>query len=135
MNRRELLVAGTIASVGYAEPAAAAAQSGSERGWDRVADLLTELRNDLRDERRFAEISPVRTAQQTFLRTNGKLPNYLELGVDVWFAVRDWHVRWQQPIVEGRDPEGRLTLAMMGTQLILRPDVAVTYIGTPYDNR
>jgi hypothetical protein len=87
----------------------------------------------LRAERQFKEIAPIRMAQKTFLRANGTLPELIELDADAWFAVYDWHVRWQQAPVEARDPQGRPTLTMNGTQIILRADVPGTYAGLPFD--
>jgi hypothetical protein len=35
----------------------------------------------------------------------------------------------------GRTAEGRYTLTLMATTLIMRPDLAQGYIGPPFDNR
>jgi hypothetical protein len=139
MQRRDLLTAGALGTLlgALVAPAEAAQSSASnqDRGLDRIADAIAALRTEWRGERQFPELAPIRTAQKTFLRANGKLPDFMELGADIWFAVYDWHVRWQHPIVEGRDPQNRLTLALNGTQVILRADVVGTYVGLPYDAR
>ena len=86
-------------------------------------------------QRTFGEIAVIRDAQKTFLRQNGKLPDYMDVGADVWFAAYDWHVRWQQPITLGRDATGRLTLQMLQTAIVLRPDTAPSFTSLPYDIR
>jgi hypothetical protein len=81
------------------------------------------------------ELALVREAQKTFLRANGKMPDLIEVGWDMWFAAYDWHVRWQQPVNVGRDPTGRYTLLLFQTLLILRPEMPGGYVGVPYDNK
>lgn len=138
MRRRDLFRAGVMGTViggTAAGSAAAQSSSGSDRGLDKLGDAIAELRDDLRAERQFREIAPVRNAQKAFLRANGKLPEFLELGADTWFGVYDWHVRWQQAPVEGQDAQGRRTLTLNGTQIVLRADVPGSYVGLPYDVR
>ena len=47
----------------------------------------------------------------------------------------DWHVRYQQPINVARNADGRYTLLLMSSLLVMRPDVQGNYIGIPYDAR
>jgi hypothetical protein len=141
MNRRELLtggaLSGLIGSGRLPASAAAAAQAPptSERALQRVAEAINELRDELREERQFTEIGAIRAAQKQYLRSNGRLPDFMDVGADVWFQAYDWHVRWQQPIEQARDGQGRLTLALNQTLLVLRADLQATYIGLPYDAR
>jgi len=139
MTRRSLLTAGVLGSVGGTVSSAAspeALQAGSadsERTLERVATAIAEVRDELRQERQFTEIAPIRTAQKQFLRQNGKLPDVIEVGADVWFQAYDWHIRWQVTPVEGRDGQGRLTLAINQTLVVLRPDAQASFVGLPYD--
>jgi hypothetical protein len=41
----------------------------------------------------------------------------------------------QQPLVLGRDLNGRYTMMLGFTALVLRQDAASSFIGIPYDNR
>ena len=59
----------------------------------------------------------------------------IDVGVTVWTAVYDWHVRWKQPLVLGRDSNGRYTLVLGFTTLVLRHDSTPTLVGIPYENR
>ena len=140
MRRRELLTSGAIGTMlaAVAAPAEASAQGGAQAGdraVERVAEAIAALRAELREERQFTELASVRAAQKQFLRANGKLPDFIEVGADVWCEVHDWHVRWQHPLATGRDPQGRLTLAVLQTLVVLRPDVQANYVGLPYDAR
>jgi hypothetical protein len=50
--------------------------------------------------------------------------------------VYDWHVRYRQPLNIGRNAEGRYTIVLMTTTVVMRPDLlAGSYIGAPYDSR
>ena len=72
---------------------------------------------------------------KTFLRQTGKYPDYIEVGTDIWHQVYDWHVRYQQPLTVARSPEGRYTILLYSTQVIMRTELAASYIGQAYDNR
>jgi hypothetical protein len=121
---------------GLAEPELeAAAQSSDRIDMAPVVRALNELRTEVRSQRQFVEIASIREAQLTFLRSNGKLPDYIDVGTDLWFSAHDWHIRWQQPLNVSRDANGRLTLTVMSTLLVLRPEAQASYMSLPYDNR
>jgi len=146
-SRRRLIRSGVLGSVatafGAAEagPAVGGAQASRaarevlDGDGERIAAALDRLRDELRGEQAFTEISAIREAQKTFLRQNGKMPDFIDVGSDLWFAAYDWHVRWQQPITIARDAMGRTTLALLLTALVLRPDSAANYLSLPYDAR
>jgi hypothetical protein len=83
----------------------------------------------------FVEILPIRQKQMDYLRSTNKFPDFIDVGLDVWFAVHDWHVRHLQQPALGRDANGRYTISVMGTQLVMRPDLVPTFISAPYDSR
>jgi hypothetical protein len=133
------VVGGLLAGADGAKAAPAAA-GGAQRdrgdeGADKIANAIDRLREEVRAERQFTEIAGIRDAQKTYLRVNGKFPDYIEVGSEVWFAVHDWHVRWQQPLTLGRDALGRYTIVLNQTAVILRPDSLVNFVGIPYDSK
>jgi hypothetical protein len=139
VGRRDLLHGGVLGGlVGAfstdlsAEPAAAEV---SDQTVEKIAAAITQLRTEMQSQRQFTEIAGVRDAQTTYLKSHGKLPDFMEIGLDVWFQVHDWHIRWQQTPTFGRDSLGRYTLLLMGTTLIMRVDAAANYLGVPYDAR
>jgi hypothetical protein len=134
IGRRQMLGGGVMGGVMGAF-AGGEAQRGDSLDVQGIVRALNELREEVRQQRQFPEITAVREAQLTFLRSNGKLPDYIEVGTGLWFAAYDWHVRWQQPLTINRDPSGRLTLLLLSTQLILRHDVQANFMSLPYDNR
>lgn len=135
IDRRQLLEGGLMGGVAGAFAAGGGAQRGDGRDTAEVVKAIDDLREEFRRQRQFSEIGSIREQQVIFLRANGKLPDYIEVGVDLWFAAYDWHIRWQQPLTISRDATGRTTLLLLTTQLVLRPDAQGNFMSLPYDNR
>jgi hypothetical protein len=145
MVHRRAVITGTVlggalsALTGSAE--AAGAQSGaqnsdrSDRLMEDIARAVRSVRDQIERQDTFWEIAAVRDQLRTFLRANGKFPDFIEVGSDVWQQVYDWHVRFQQPIALGRTPEGRYTILLLATNVVMRPDMAAGFIGVPLDSR
>ncbi len=125
-------LAGTLAPSGSAgaEPADISDQLARE-----VVEALKNLRQAIEAPRHFSELSGIRARQVDFLRAQGKLPDFIDVAVDVWFALHDWHVQYRQPVTIGRDATGRYTIRVLDTSVVLRPDAAAGYIGPAYDSR
>jgi hypothetical protein len=104
-----------------------------DRLMEDVVKAVRSVRDELERQATFWEIASMRDQIRTFLRANGKFPDFIEVGTDIWQQVYDWHVRFSQPIAFGRTPEGRYTITLLATTVIMRPDVAPNYIGLPYD--
>ena len=136
MQRRNLvgggMLAGAAALLGDAKPAA-----GAEDDDDRAtARAIDRLKGSL--ENRLAispELERIREQQRVFLKSNHKFPDFIEIGIDVWESVYDWHVRHQQPLTATRAADGRYVMTVMFTLLILRPDQASNYVGYGFDAR
>jgi hypothetical protein len=144
MAHRRTVIAGTVlggalsalAPAGAHEAAGGQADGrGSERLMEEVARAARAIRDELAHEYSFWEIAAVREQMQTFLRANLKFPDFVEVGSDVWQRAYDWHVRFQQPINLGRTAEGRYTILLLATTVVMRPDMAPGFIGLGYDNR
>jgi hypothetical protein len=129
--RRELLGGSLVASLS----GGGAGQQVSEKAIEDIVAAVRELRGVFERQQDFHEITVVRQRLTDYVHAQMKFPDYLEVGTDAWYQVYDWHVRNAQPIVMNRDVQGRYTLQFMATTLVLRPDLAPTHIGTPFDNR
>jgi len=130
-----LLGALTTDDEAAAAPVAAPAADVSDEMATRIVRSLVDIRAELLSLRSFDELIPVRNVQLPFLRVNGKFPDFIDVGVTIWMAVHDWHVRWQQPLNIGRDALGRHTIVLNQTTLILRPDTEPRFVGLAYDAR
>jgi hypothetical protein len=118
---------------------AAAAQKETEQaiqeGSRALARAVQDLKDELKRQNDFWELAPLRDPIKMFLRTTGKYPDFVEVGVDVWQQVYDWHVRYQQPLTLGRTAEGRYTIMLTGTMVVMRIDTSPSFVGIPFDNR
>jgi hypothetical protein len=134
MKRRQIFSMAALAGFAGAEmPHEPALEQTSERSVEEVARAVDRLTAEIHGRRVFPELDAVREAQKTFLRTTGKFPDFIDVGMNVWYALYDWHVRWQQPITIGRDASGRYTLSVTQTTIVMRPEQAPGFIGPPYD--
>jgi hypothetical protein len=141
MVHRRAVITGTVlgALSAVTPPGEAAGSQGTAQASDRLVEDIAKAVRDVRDEiarqYTFWELVAVREPLRTFLKANGKFPDFIEVGSDVWQQVYDWHVRFQQPIALGRTGDGRYTILLLATNIVMRPDVAANYVGVPYDNR
>jgi hypothetical protein len=141
VERRHMLGGGILGGLlgvlgGETASAAAPAQGAEQSRLEaaQVARAIDQLRQQIHTDRMFTELAPIRELQLKYLVGNGKFPDFLEVGTDVWFGVHDWHIRWNQPLNIGRDVQNRPTITLMQTTIILRPEMR-DYIGIPYDNK
>jgi hypothetical protein len=142
MVHRRAVITGTVlggALSALTMPAEAAgaqtAAQASDRLVEEIGKAVRSVRDEIERQYTFWEIAAVRDQLRTFLRANGKFPDFIEVGSDVWQQVYDWHVRFQQPIALGRTVEGRYTIVLLVTNVVMRPDMAAGFIGVGYDNR
>ena len=147
MSRRTVLhgpaLGGLLASLApaaEAEPGGVAApqretEQAIQEGSRALAKAVLDLRDEIRRQDDFWELGPLRDPIKMFLRTTGKFPDFIEVGVDVWQQVYDWHVRYQQPLTIGRNAEGRYTIMLMATTVVMRVETTPAFVGIPFDNR
>ena len=136
MKRRELFSTAAFAGVASGVfPHDTILEQPSDRSVEEVAHAVDRLTAEIHIRRVFPELDAIREAQKTFLRTTGKFPDFIEVGMNVWYAIYDWHVKWQQPITLGRDASGHYTLSLTQTAVVMRPEQTLTFIGPPYDNK
>ena len=108
----------------------------SERQTMEIVDALKDIRKAIDvPQGPFTEIAGVRQKQVDYLKATNKFPEFIDVGLDVWFAIHDWHIKHLQQIVFGRDGNGRYTITLMGTQVVMRPDLVPSFISLPYDSR
>src|SRR3954469_5681256 len=137
--RRDVLGSGLLAGLSGAfppsgEPRTAAAEDTSEAAASAGDRLRAAIERQPTPGRAGAAIALIRQQQRTYIRAHDKYPDFIEVGLGVWEEVYDWHVRYQQPINATRLADGRYMITFMFTNLILRPDQALDYVGFGFDN-
>ena len=138
MERRHLVSGGLLAGLAGAFGFPASAQGAQQRpdADDRTATAVDELRKVVdRGLQVSPELARIREQQRIFMRANQKFPDFLEVGIGIWESVYDWHVRHQRPVIMGRTTDGRYTMTVMETLLLLRPDQAESFVGFGFDTR
>jgi hypothetical protein len=143
LTRRALLtggmLTGTAAGAGAAPGASDAPQS--SRGSGNSDEQMVKALEAITDQLKAAggsnngEVGTIRLLQREFLKGHGKFPDFIEIGIDIWESVVNWHVRTRQQPQVTRTAEGRYSIAVFQTNLILRHDVSNNYIGAPYDSK
>jgi hypothetical protein len=135
VQRRTLVGGGVVAGLtALMAPEAEAAQQRDNS--EVVSRAVQELRDTL--ESHFSgpwlPIARVRQQQRIWLQANHRYPEFIEIGVEIWESLYDWHVRFQQPVNMARTTDGRYVMSYMFTTFILRPDAMANYIGSPFDS-
>jgi hypothetical protein len=133
--RRELLASSVLSSLLTRDGNDSAADV-SDRTAEDMVRALRDIHAALEAQHSFSGIVPLRQRMIEFLHANGKFPDFIDVGTEVWFTVYDWHVRNLLPLQTGRDATGRYTMAFLhATTLVLRPDSDRGFVSIPYDNR
>jgi hypothetical protein len=101
----------------------------------KIADAIDKLRESIERRPESPEIFQIRAQQRTFLKANQKFPDYMDVGIDVWEHMHDWHVRNRQPLTIVRSNDGRYGMVFGVTTLLLMPQQVGSYISWGYDSR
>jgi hypothetical protein len=138
IERRHIVGGGLAAGLAALAPGAAA-EAGAPADDADVAGAVRELRRsveqrfDVLDTRAWIGVRRVREQQRAWLKSVQKYPDFIEVGLDVWDSLHDWHVRFQQPLNVTRVADGRYVMTFSFTTVILRPEMGGDYIGPPFD--
>jgi len=143
MTRRKLFAGGLLA--GLAGSAVhprevQAADDQSDSALNSLRSVLEEIRKDLRGQMSCTpsicpEVDLVRQEQRRFLKASGKFPDFIDIGIDLWERLCDWHVKNLQPQTVSRMGDGRYAMTFGVTTLVLRPEMSANYMGLGYDAR
>ncbi len=142
LTRRDVMAGSLFGTLATGETAPADDQSKDaadvERGLKDIRERLDDIKTILDDGLNQPSLThglviPVRRALDLYLKTNGKFPDYLEIGRGVFMDIYDWHVKYQQPLQLTRTADNRIVIRFMLTQLILRHEQDPAFVGTPFD--
>ena len=138
LGRRTLLGVSALGSLLESNVSAAGepqASKDTDAAIDNVRKAISDLRDAVSRQVDFWELTPLQTPIRAFLKSNNKFPDNLEVGIDIWYQVYDWHIRHLQTPTLGRTADNRYTIMYMGTSIVMRTDYLQNYVGIPYDNR
>jgi len=142
ISRREMVTAGVLGTMGAAAaPAEAAEQQDDQQTASAIRSIGMKF-DTMNETLAYGQKGPgltagflgdIRNRFTTHIRAAGKFPEFLEIGLDVFYDVYDWHIRYGQPIQITRISEQRFAIQWMFTQLILRWEQDPKYIGVPFE--
>ena len=146
MNRRDMLAAGLLGSVspGAVAPAGGGAEN-QDPGDVIVRDGFKSLDTSLDqfkttvdaglrgNSMHWGGVGAVKGETMRYLKQSGKFPEYVDVGVSVFFDIYDWHVQHQQQIQITRLADQRMTIQFMFTQVVLRWENKEDYVSAAYD--
>jgi hypothetical protein len=139
MERRALVGGSFLAGLSTMMLPASAEAAAAQDDLQGVSNSIDRLRRTVEDQfgaiytNKWNGVARIRQQQHTWMRSTQKYPDFIEIGVDVWDNIYDWHVVHQQPITMTRTADGRYTMVFMFTTLLLRPDQATDYVGFAFD--
>lgn len=130
------LAAGLAAAFGGADVRAQTRRDTSDTTADmKIADAIDKLREAIERQHESPDVSQIRAQQRIFLKANQKFPDFMDVGIDVWEHMHDWHVRNRQPLTIVRTNDGGYGMAFGVTTLLLMPHQVASHISWGYDNR
>lgn len=140
ISRREVMSAGMLGTLATANPSVLAEIQSDVQvlkdGFGKVEDALKDLRSAtdaLRgNSMNSGGVGDVKAKIALFAKQSGRFPEFLDIGVGVFYDVYDWHVRHTQQITISRVADNRIMIMFMFTQLIVRWENDMNYVGVPY---
>ena len=139
VQRRDLVGGGLVA--GFASLMATSAEAMPAAADDEETASAVNRFRDVYERQleqvygtRWKGVTRVRQQQRTWLVSTRKYPDFIEVGLDVWDNVYDWHVAYQQALSVQRLADGRYGMAFMFTTLLLRSDLNPDFVGYPFDS-
>ena len=121
ISRRDLLASSVAAGALIAPDDAGATRTQSDD-----ARYYTEMISELREIRRAVSIegtqaiTNIRAAQRTYLKNSSRFPEFIDVGYDVFQSVVDWLVAVRQPVTINRLTDGRYTVALFASTIVLQ---------------
>jgi hypothetical protein len=135
ISRREVVTAGVLGTLAGSSAEAAQDDAGIIKALKDIQSELETLGGVVGGSSRVTGgfLADIRQRFTTHLRSAGKFPDFMEIGIEPFYEVYDWHVRHQQQIQITRISEQRFAIQWMFTQLIMRYEQDPKYLGVPFD--
>ena len=142
VTRRDVVTGGALSALtaaAFAEPAPAEQDDGQTasavRGLRGSLDSINSTLNTAFETNAvaFGYVPKIREMFTTFMRANFKFPDYMEIGMDVFYDLYDWHIKHNRQMEVSRVLDNRMAIRFMFTLMVLRPEQDPKYLGIPYD--
>jgi hypothetical protein len=78
-------------------------------------------------------LDAIRRQQHTFLKAQGRYPEFIDVGLGPWEELYAWHIKYQVPVKISLRPDGYYGLPFYLTTIVLKPNMQTDYVGSAYD--
>jgi hypothetical protein len=135
LSRREMITAGFAGSLAAAPGGASVLPAGEQQEQREVANQLQAIDRTLNNAFLPASsiVAKLRSDMEQFLRANARFPDFIEIGIGVFYDVYDWHIKNRQELLVTVRTDGRYAMQFMFTSLILRPEQDRNFVGVPFN--
>ena len=135
ISRREVVTAGVLGTLAASSADAAQNEAQIRAELNQIENAIGRVSSALESGPRVVSgsLAQVRDRFSIHLRSTGKFPDFMEIGIAIFYDVYDWHVRHNQQIQITRIAENRFAIQWMFTQLIVRYENEPSYLGVPFD--
>lgn len=139
MVERRALIGGSILAGVTGLMAASRTEAASADDCGSMSSSIDSLRKTVEQQfedvyaSKWRGVGRIRQQQHTWMRATQKYPDFIEVGLDVWDNVYDWHVVHQQPVNMTRAVDGHYAMVFMFTTLLLRTDQSSDFVGFAFD--
>lgn len=141
ISRREVVTAGVLGTLGSTATAETVQQADTQtlkEGLAQVEKSIDEMKATMErcllgNSMDYGGVGLVKAKLQEYVKVTGRFPEYCDIGLGIFYDVYDWHVRQQQQIQISRIADQRMAIQFMFTQLIVRWENPLTFVGTPFD--
>jgi hypothetical protein len=88
-----------------------------------------------REEGRVAtgDVSALRTRQRNFFRLNQRFPQFIDVGIQVWERMQDWHIKHLRPLTIQRNADGYWQMDFIMSVIVLKPELPDNDVSVGYD--
>jgi hypothetical protein len=143
VTRRDVMTGGAVGALSAAALGPPAQRDGQNN--EQTAGVLRDIQKSLDDIHgtlstgfesnrvAFGHTGRLRDSFTQFMRANFKFPDYVEIGMNVFYDVYDWHIKHNRQLEVSRVLENRMAVRFMFTLLVVRPEQDGNFIGVPYD--
>jgi hypothetical protein len=140
--RRKMIAGGLVAGlVGAVIPSRGEANAPADAttAVDENTPILQKIYEELQLHRPIcgiascASLDSIRRQQHTYLRAQGRYPEFIDVGLNPWEDLYAWHIKYQVPVKIGLRPDGFYGMPFCLTTIVLKPNMQPDYVGPAYD--
>jgi hypothetical protein len=135
LSRRELLAGGAMGHMAAGNAAAAQRSGDAARDSADALQAIQQVLEQIRGQHTVATsvFSQLRDRQRQFYRLNQRFPECIDVGIRVWEAMQEWHIRHLRPLNINRTGDGKWQMDFIMSVIVLKHELPDNEIGQAYE--